>query len=75
MADVVRLTVVPSQVEAEVACGLLRSEGIFCDYRRASFLSAASWPAGGDWQEILVAEPDLLRAREIIAVIQGEDDT
>jgi hypothetical protein len=65
---------VPSQVEAEVACGLLRSEGILCDYRRASFISTLHWPLVGDWQEILVAERDLVRAREIIAAIQADDD-
>ena len=67
MAEVVRVTVVPSQVEAEVTCALLRGEGIQCEYRRASSLSAASWPAGGDWQEILAFEDNLAVARDLLA--------
>jgi Putative prokaryotic signal transducing protein len=59
----VRLTMVPSEGEAETICGLLRTNGIPCAYR-APELSAKAF--GGMWREILVAEEDLESARELI---------
>jgi putative signal transducing protein len=59
----VRLTVVPSEGEAEMICGLLRTNGIPCA-SRAPELSAEAF--GGLWREVLVAEEDLEAARELI---------
>jgi hypothetical protein len=62
----VRLTVVGSQMEAEMICSLLRSNGIDCAERAAD----VSWGAGGGvggWREILVAPSDLLAARKLLA--------
>jgi Putative prokaryotic signal transducing protein len=64
----VRLTIVGSDVEAEVVCGLLRDAGVKCGHRPAA-------PSGGPWEalatggprEVLVAPEDLERAREILA--------
>lgn len=68
MAEMVRLTVVPDEGEAEALCGLLRAEGIDCFYRDTD-ISAAGIFGGttfGGWREILVAEADLDRAREML---------
>jgi Putative prokaryotic signal transducing protein len=68
MAEAVRLTVVPDEGAAEALCGLLRSEGIDCFYRDTD-VSAAGIFGGtnfGGWREILVAEDDLERARELL---------
>ena len=63
-----RLTVVPDEGAAEALCGLLRGEGIDCFYRETDVSAAATF--GGTtflgWREILVAEDDLERARELL---------
>lgn len=59
----VRLTVVPSEAEAEVICGLLRVNGISCGHREADSIEQF----GGSWHEILVPENDLPAARDLIA--------
>ena len=66
MADLVRLTVVGSQGEADVICSYLRTNGIECgergvgdDPRRGS-----GW---GGWREVLVREADLATAHDLIA--------
>ena len=63
----VRLTVVGSDTEAEVLCGLLRSSGIECGHRPAEV-------SGGPWEafatsgprEVLVAPGNLDEARRIL---------
>ena len=66
MADVVRLTVVGSQGEADVICGLLRAHGITAGDRVADV--SAEWSGGyGGWREILVSEDDVEAARELLA--------
>jgi len=65
------VTVVSSEPEAEVVCGLLRSSGIECAYRDTEeidspledFISAGR-------QEILVRESDLEAAQELLAASQ-----
>jgi type III secretory pathway lipoprotein EscJ len=57
-----RLTVVPSQGEADVICSLLRAEGITCAERMADSVESS-----GAWREILVSESDLASARELLA--------
>jgi Putative prokaryotic signal transducing protein len=59
----VRLTVVPTQGEAEVICGLLRANGIPCAHREVELASQAF---GGWWNEILVPENRLAEARELV---------
>jgi hypothetical protein len=60
----VRLTVVSSDLEAETICSLLRDEGIECA-SRGTDLSGSAWGARG-WTEVVVAEADLPRARELL---------
>jgi len=65
MADVVRLTAVASQGEADVICALLRAYGIRCSERAAS--ESEEPAAVGGWREILVHADDLDAAREVMA--------
>jgi hypothetical protein len=59
----VRLTVVPTQGEAEVICGLLTANGIPCAHREVELASQAF---GGWWNEILVPENRLAEAQELV---------
>jgi hypothetical protein len=67
----VRLTVVPSESEAEAICGLLRVNGITCGHREVG-LSAQAF--GGWWHEILVPEAQLAQAREFFEPEPGEPE-
>ena len=74
MSDVVRLTVVGSAPEAEVVCGLLRTEGIPATHRITDLGAGVmdGFP-GSTWREVLVSEDDLQEARAILAA-QARDD-
>jgi hypothetical protein len=64
----VRLTVVHDEMEAEELCGLLRTNGIACSYRRTE-VSAAIGTYGGGFAgptEILVDERDLNEAKNLL---------
>jgi type III secretory pathway lipoprotein EscJ len=65
VAEVVRLTVVGSQSEADVVCSLLRAHGIACADRAAD-VSAERGGGFGGWREILVRENDVASARELL---------
>ncbi len=65
---VVRLTVVPNDLEAEVVCGLLRNNGIRCFHRKsdmAAGIGDGSYVMAGP-TEILVADTDLVEARDLL---------
>jgi putative signal transducing protein len=65
----VRLTVVGNEMEAEVVCGLLRSNGIPCFQRksdRAGAISASGGFSMAGPTEILVDEADLDAARKLL---------
>ena len=66
--DPVVLTVVSGESEAEVVCGLLRSEGIECAYRDTEKIDSSleDFMAAGS-REILVHEADLAAAKELLA--------
>ena len=67
-SELVRLTIVPNEPEAEMIRGLLATEGIESMQRKTDF-AAGAWaglPAGGP-REILVYAGDLEAARELIA--------
>ena len=70
--DVVVLTVVSGQSEAEVVCGLLRSEGIECAHRDTEAIDSSleDFMAAGS-QEILVRGHDLEDAKQLLADVQG----
>jgi hypothetical protein len=68
---VVAVTVVEDEMEAEALCGLLRTNGIKCSYRRTD-RSAAVGTYGGGYAiagptEVLVDDADLDSARELLA--------
>jgi hypothetical protein len=67
-AELVRLTIVPNETEAELIRGLLATEGIESIQRPTDFAAGAldGWAAGGA-REILVHAGDLDTARELIA--------
>ena len=66
--DVVVLTVVSGEPEAEIVCGLLRSSGIHCSYRDTDAIESPLedfTPAGP--REILVRAEDEDAARTLLA--------
>jgi Putative prokaryotic signal transducing protein len=67
-AELVRLTIVSTEPEAEIVRGLLAAEGIESIQRPTDFAAGAldGWAAGGA-REILVRGADLERARELVA--------
>ncbi|MGZ4417985.1 MAG: putative signal transducing protein [Gaiellaceae bacterium] len=67
MPDAVYLTLVPSEVEAELLCALLRTEGIKCEQRPTNFsVGTMDGMPGGGPREVFVSERDLARAQEIL---------
>lgn len=68
--DLVPLTVVSSEFEAQEICAMLEVEGI-TSVERPTNQSAAAWvgSAAGGAREVLVAAGDLERARELIAPV------
>ena len=65
--EAVVVTVASSEIEAEMFCGLLRSNGIECGYRDTAALDTPLEPftASGP-REILVHRGDLGRARALL---------
>lgn len=65
--DAVVLTVVASESEAELVCGLLRSGGFECGYRDTEAVDSAleGFSAAGP-REILVHRSDLEAARALV---------
>jgi hypothetical protein len=73
VADAVYLTLVPSEVEAELLCALLRTEGIDCEQRPTNFsVGMMDGMPGGGPREVFVDEHDLARAREILAASSSD---
>lgn len=67
MPELVHLTVVRNEAEAELLCGLLRTEGIECEHRPTNFGVGTMDGLPGGAREVVVAEGGLDRAREILA--------
>jgi Putative prokaryotic signal transducing protein len=67
-SGLVRLTIVPSEPEAEMIRQLLATAGIESMQRPTDFGAGAfdGWSPGGP-REVLVAAPDLETARELIS--------
>jgi putative signal transducing protein len=71
----VRLMVVADSMEADVICGLLRTEGIACDHRHTDMGAGAGDAIGtAGPREILVRSEDLARAQELVAAPGDPDD-
>jgi len=66
----VPLTVVRNEAEAELLCGLLRSEGIECEHRPTNFGAGVMDGLPGGAREIIVAEERLARAQELLTASQ-----
>jgi len=64
VAEIVRLTVVSSQAEADMITGLLRANGIECADRPTAI--AADVMGVGGWTEVLVNEDDLDAAQALL---------
>ena len=65
----VTLTVVHDEGEADILCGLLRTNGIECSHRKTD-IAAGAWNVGistGGPIEVLVEEHQLAAARELLA--------
>jgi Putative prokaryotic signal transducing protein len=71
--EVVVLTVVSGEPEADVVCGLLRSAGIQCNYRDTQAIDSPleDFTAAGP-REILVRGSDLEAARELLGSAQAD---
>lgn len=69
----VGVTVVRNEAEAEVVCGMLRSNGIACGYEQTNFGAGAAdgYPRGGP-VEIFVGEEDAPKARELLQPDQAD---
>ena len=65
------VTVVSGEPEAEIVCGLLRSEGIECAFRDTEAIDSPleDFIAAGA-QEIIVRDSDLEAAKELLAASQ-----
>jgi hypothetical protein len=62
------VTISASDMEAELACGLLRSEGIKCGHRPTNVAAGAGDGLTGIGpHEVMVAPADVERARELLA--------
>ena len=65
------LTRVPSETEAAIVVAALADEGIRAESDEfTSGLRAGAW----NWVDIMVAEQDLARAKEVLADVQREND-
>jgi hypothetical protein len=67
--DAVTLTYVGDEMEAEMLCGLLRTNGIDCSYRRSDMGAGAAYGGGSSIAgptEVLVHERDLAEARKLL---------
>jgi Putative prokaryotic signal transducing protein len=65
------LTRVPSETEAAIVIAALEDEGIRAESDEyTSGLRAGPW----NWVDIMVAEQDLAKAKDILAKVQEEND-
>lgn len=67
----VTLKVVGDELEAEIVCGMLRTNGIKCSYRRSNMSAGAGTLGGGfpiaGLTDVLVDEDDLDAAGKLLA--------
>lgn len=64
----VALTMVRSEAEAEVLCGMLRANGIACGYQQTNVgAGAADGFTRGGVLEVFVAEGDAPQARKLLS--------
>jgi hypothetical protein len=67
MPELVPLTIVRNEAEAELLCALLRTEGIDCDHRSTNFGVGSMDGLPGGAREVVVDQEKLERAQELLA--------
>jgi len=67
MPELVPLTIVRNEAEAELLCALLRTEGIDCDHRSTNFGAGSMDGLPGGAREVVVDQEKLERAEELLA--------
>jgi hypothetical protein len=67
MPELVPLTIVRNEAEAELLCALLRTEGIDCDHRSTNFGVGSMDGLPGGAREVVVDQEKLERAEELLA--------
>ena len=75
MEDLVRVTIVPNEVAADLVCSFLRAEGIKCAHRVTNVAAGSldGVPGMGGAREIIVAEADVDTARAVLAAAEEGD--
>jgi len=75
MEDLVRVTIVPNEVAADLVCSFLRAEGIKCAHRVTNVAAGSldGVPGMGGAREIIVAEADADAARAVLAAADEGD--
>lgn len=67
MPELVPLTIVRNEAEAELLCALLRTEGIDSDHRSTNFGVGSMDGLPGGAREVVVDQEKLERAEELLA--------
>jgi hypothetical protein len=67
VSDLIALTLVGTELEADMLCGLLRDAGIECMHRSTNMGAGAldGMPSGGP-REVMVRAEDAVQAREAL---------
>ena len=72
MPELVPLTIVRNEAEAELLCALLRTEGIDCQHRSTNFGVGSMDGLPGGAREVVVDKEHLERAQEILAAARED---
>jgi hypothetical protein len=73
MDELVVVDVVANESEAELLCGLLRTEGLSCTYRQSNYGAGAFDGMPGGPQEVLVRAEDEAGARLLLGQRRPSD--
>jgi len=65
--ELVPLTILRNEAEAELLCALLRTEGIDCQHRSTNFGVGSMDGLPGGAREVVVDQEKLERAQELLA--------
>jgi hypothetical protein len=76
VSDFVRVATVESEPEADLAVGLLRTEGIDAMWQRSGDAAGGMGPVGGigGLFDVVVSAEDAERAAELLAASDPDDD-
>ena len=75
MEDLVRVTIVPNELSADLVCSFLRAEGIKCAHRVTNVAAGAldGVPGMGGAREVVVARVDVEAAQAVLAAAEEGD--